>query len=74
MNELVSANVFVWFITLVTGVVAGIWLVYDAASLVRIRKLDRTDALVQDRRFGYMIGVVIGAVGVIGCLRYHGVF
>ena len=31
------------------------------------------DPLVRDRRFGYAMGIVIGLIGVVGCLRFHDV-
>ena len=73
MTELMSPTAFKWFITLLTGVVAGAWLVYDAINLVRIRTRDAADPIVRDKRFGYLMGIVIGAVGLIGCLRFHDV-
>lgn len=71
--ELVSPTVFAWFVTIVTGGVAGAWGVYDAISLVRARNADSRDPLVGDRRFGYVIGIAIGVIGVMGCLRFHDV-
>lgn len=72
-DALMSAVAFKWFVTLLTGIVGGLWLVYDVFNLYRIRTADRRDALVQDKRFGYMIGIAVGAVAVIGCLKYHDV-
>lgn len=71
--EIMSPTAFKWFLTLLTGGLAGAWLVYDAINLIRTRHLDRSDAVVRDRRFGYVMGIVIGVVGVVGCLRFHGV-
>lgn len=68
-----SPRAFDWFITAVTGGVAAAWFVYDAYNLARARSLDGADAKVRDRRFGYVMGMIIGALGVIGVLRYHGV-
>jgi hypothetical protein len=28
---------------------------------------------VRDRHFGYVMGIIIGALGVLGCLKFHGV-
>jgi len=72
-TELVSWTAFEWFVTAVTGGVAGAWFVYDAINLVRVRGADGRDPLVRDRRFGYVVGMVIGLVGVVGCLRFHDV-
>ncbi len=71
MNDLVSHTAFVWFLSLFTGVVAGTWFLYDAIKLFWLRKADGRDPVVHDKRFGYGIGVVIGAIGVLGVLKYH---
>ena len=73
MNEILSPIGFKWFLTLVTGIVAASWLVYDVINIYRIRHADRSDPLVRDKLFGYFIGIAIGAVGVYGCLRFHDV-
>ena len=72
-EELVSRTAFEWFVTSVTGGVAGAWFVYDAINMIRLRRADRRDPLVRDRRFGYAMGMVIGLVGVVGCLHFHNV-
>lgn len=71
--ELVSPTVFGWIVTALTGGLAGSWFVYDSINLIRSRRADSSDPLVRDRRFGYVIGILIGLVGVLGCLRYHNV-
>jgi hypothetical protein len=73
MTELMSPNAFKWFITFLTFGLAGTWVVYDSFNLVRTRNHDRTDPVVRDKHFGYVIGVFVGVVGVIGCLRFHDV-
>ena len=72
-TELVSQSAFAWFVTVLTGGVAGAWAVYDAISMTRLRRADSRDPLVRDRRFGYAMGIVIGVAGVGGCLRFHDV-
>jgi hypothetical protein len=72
-TELVSDNVFRWALTFLTGGFAGAWLVVDAVSLIRSRHADRSDPVVRDKHFGYVIGIAIGAIGVIGCLRFWNV-
>jgi hypothetical protein len=74
MNELVSETVFRWILTSLVGGLATSWLVYDSINLIRTRNADRSDPIVSDKRFGYMIGIAIGIIGVIGSLTYHGVF
>ena len=71
--NLVSADTFEWFLTLVTGIVAGGWLVYDAINLVRTRRADRNDPIVRDKHFGYVMGMIIGVIGLVGTLRFRGV-
>lgn len=71
--NVMSASAFDWFITLVTGGVAGAWFVYDAVNLARARGLDGTDPKVRDRRFGYVMGMIIGVIGVVGALKFQGV-
>ena len=71
MTQLVSPLAFKWFLTLMTGIVAGVWFMWDAIKLARLRG---DDAVTSDKRFGYAMGVVIGAIGVTGCLLFWGVF
>jgi hypothetical protein len=72
-TELVSQNTFGWFLTALTGGLAGTWLVYDAFNFVRALNADRSDPVVRDKQFGYVIGMIIGVIGVVGCLKYQGV-
>ena len=72
-DQLLTPHAFKWFLTLVTGLVAGAWVIYDSINLIRTRKLDRTDGIVRDKHFGYVMGILIGIVGVYGCLRFHGI-
>jgi hypothetical protein len=71
MTELVSPTAFTWVLTALTGGLAGVWLIYDARNLVRVRREDRRDPRVRDKIFGYVMGIVIGALGVIGVLKHH---
>ena len=71
--NIVSDHVFGWFITLITGGVAGAWFVYDAINLWRTRGADRGDPKVRDKHFGYVMGMIIGVLGVLGTLKYRGV-
>ena len=69
--NLVSETVFVWFLSLLTGLVAGAWFFYDGLKLFWLRHADKTQPMVHDKRFGYSVGVLIGLIGVIGVLKYH---
>jgi hypothetical protein len=73
MTELMSPTAFKWFLTILTGGLAGFWAFYDSYNLIRTRKLDRTDPIVRDKHFGFVVGIMIGVIGVYGCLRFHDV-
>ena len=73
MTDPMSPTTFKWFLTILTGGLAGAWLIYDSINLIRTRNHDRGDAVVRDKHFGYLIGIAIGIVGVLGCLRFHDV-
>jgi len=73
MNGMVvSADTFRWIITALT-LAGSLWALFDIVKLARVRG-DRRDPLVRDQRFGYLIGIVIGAFGISGVLHFHGVF
>jgi hypothetical protein len=73
MTDPMSAETFRWALTIITAALAGPWVIYDSYNLVRTRKLDRKDPVVRDRHFGYVIGILTGLVGVLGCLLFQGV-
>ena len=68
---IVSVSAFDWALSAITGIVAAVWFVWDALKLVKLRGADGSDPVVRDKRFGYAMGVVIGAVGVTGVLYHH---
>jgi len=70
---LVPDGLFRLLISLITGVVAGAWTIHDLVLLARLRGANRRDPLVADQRFGYVMGIVIGMIGVVGTLRFNGV-
>lgn len=72
-DPIVSATAFKWIVTLMTAIVAGTWFLYDGYKLIKLAKLDGKDPTVHDKRFGYTVGMVIGFIGVWGCLRFHDV-
>ena len=72
-DQILSADGFKWFLTLITGIVATLWFLYDSINLIRTRKLERSDAVVRDKHFGYVMGILIGLVGMYGSLRFQGV-
>ena len=67
-EPLISHTLFVWFMSLFTGVVAGTWFVYDGLKIYWLRHADGSDPTVRDKRFGYAIGMCVGLIGVIGVL------
>ena len=71
--NILSDAAFVWVLTALTGGVSTAWLLYDARNLWRSRGADGGDPLVRDRRFGYVMGVIIALIGVVGALRHHGI-
>lgn len=71
--EPVSPATFRWILTILT-VAGSLWALYDVVKLTKTRGKDAASPLVRDERFGYGIGILIGAFGISGILRYHGVF
>ena len=55
-----------YFVTYLTGVVAAYWVVIDSVRLRRALKSDRGKGAVRDQIFGSIVGLVIGAIGIIG--------
>lgn len=72
MTELPD-GVFRLLLSVLTGGLAGAWLIHDLVLLARLRRTDRRDGLIRDQRFGYLIGIVIGAIGLVGTLRFNGI-
>ena len=61
-------------LSLITGGVAAIWTIHDLVLIARLRGADRRDPRTADKRFGYGIGILIGVIGIVGTLRFNGVF
>jgi hypothetical protein len=75
MTELPD-GVFRFLISLATGGLAGVWLIHDLLLLARVarhRGAGRRDPLVADQVFGYVMGIAIGVIGLVGTLRFNGV-
>jgi len=68
-----SDATFKWMLTVLTGGLAGPWAIIDSIQLWRSRTADRRDPIVRDKQFGYVIGIAIGVIGVIGCLKFQNV-
>jgi len=63
---------FKWFLTLLTGGVSFVWFIFDARKLLRLRGASSADPSVRDQRFGYIMGLVIATIGVVGSAKYQG--
>jgi hypothetical protein len=72
MTELPD-GVFRALVSLLTGGLAVTWTIHDIVFIARLRGADRRDPLVADQLFGYVVGIVIGVVGIVGTLRFNGV-
>jgi len=68
-----SDQTFKLLISAITGVAAAGWTIHDLVLIARLRGVDRKDPLVADKWFGYVMGIVIGLIGVVGTLRFNGV-
>jgi amino acid permease len=67
---IVSQLVYLWFISLATGLAAIYWIGVDTVRLRRALAGDRRDPAVKDRIFGSCIGLLIGVIGVIGVMHF----
>ena len=72
MTELPD-GVFRFLLSVLTGGFAGAWLIHDLVLLARLRRADRREPRTRDQRFGYLVGIVIGAIGLVGTLRFNGI-
>ncbi len=68
---ILSHRGFQWFVTLMTGGVAAWWVLVDGARLRRALKGDVGKPAVKDQIFGSIVGLVIGAIGIIGAFIGH---
>jgi hypothetical protein len=71
MTEL-SDDVFHLMLSIATGGLAAAWLIHDLLLLLRLPGSQRRDPLVRDQRFGYVMGIVIGVIGLVGTARFNG--
>ena len=72
--EPIADGTFRWILTFLT-LAASLWAMYDVVKLAKLnaRKPDGRDPLVRDERFGYVMGILIGAFAISGLLLYHDV-
>lgn len=71
MNDPMSETTFRWFLTFAVGFISVLWVLYDAVNLARVWPADMTVPVNRDRRFGYLMGVIMGSIGVIGTARFN---
>ena len=69
MTEL-PEGVFHVLLSILAGGSAGALLVADAVKLARLSS--GRDPLLADKRFGYLVGIAIGAIGLVGTARFNG--
>ena len=72
MTELPD-SVFRALLSLLTAGFAVVWGVHDAVLIARLRGAKGRDPLVGDKLFGYVVGIVIAVIGIVGTLRFNGV-
>lgn len=65
---LVSHETYRWFVTIVTGGAASYWLFIDSFRLRKALRADRSKGVVRDQIFGSIVGLTIGAIGVLGAV------
>ncbi len=71
-TELITTDQFRAVLSAITAI-GSFWGVIDAVRLIRLRGADGSDPIVRDKRFGYTIGMFVGAIGYFGILRFNGV-
>ena len=72
MTDPMTPNQFLWFLTLATGGVSALWLIWDLSNLRKALKLDMTVPGNRDKRFGFSIRLVIATLGIVGSARAQG--
>lgn len=65
---IVSHQTFRWFVTIMTGGAATYWLLIDSLRLRKALAADRRKGAVRDQIFGSIVGLTIGAIGVVGAV------
>lgn len=65
---IVSANVFLWFVSAMVMGIAIIWTIWDGRNLIRLWSTRHEN---RDEFFGALIGLAIVVIGVTGLIRHH---
>lgn len=72
-DPVMSPTAFKWFLTVLT-MIGVAWVMLDVYYLAtRLKKLDMSRAEDRDKRFAWILGILIGVAVTIGVLKYHGV-
>lgn len=70
-HEILSAQHYDWFLSAATGLVAAYWIAIDSYRLRKAFQLSPRDAAARDRIFGSSLGIVVGAIGVLGVALHN---
>ena len=65
---IVSANIFLWFVSAMVMGIAIVWTIWDGRNLIRLWPTRREN---HDEFFGALIGLAIVVIGVSGLIRHH---
>lgn len=65
---IVSANIFLWFVSAMVMGIAVVWTIWDGRNLIRLWPTRREN---HDEFFGALIGLAIVVIGVTGLIRHH---
>jgi hypothetical protein len=68
---ILAHDTYILVCALLCAVVAAYWVVVDSVRLRAALREDGTSAVTRDKRFGSMIGIIVGLFGVLGILKYY---
>lgn len=71
-DPLISETAFRWMLSILT-VAGSAWALFDIVKMSRLPR-GASDPLTRDKRFGYWVGIAVGALGIAGVLKFNGVF
>jgi hypothetical protein len=71
-EPVMSESTFKWFLTVLT-MLGVFWVGLDFYKIFKLRGADMSIPENRDKRFAYVIGMVIAVCVTIGVLMYHGV-
>lgn len=71
-DPIVSPRAFDIIVTVLVSL-GVFWVMIDLFLITRLRGKDMSDPVNRDKRFGYVIGILIGCFTTVGILSHHGV-